>query len=202
MKIRPFVAMLTIAFTLSFAAAGAALTWVPFAAPIDGFTALFPGTPTVAPHPSDATIDGLYRIYEVDVNAAAYTITVFRYKPGTAPAADVATYRNLRDAYAQGSGCKVKSTVARTIAGLPGLESVCVDKKAKLEHLIDVVLSGDELAMIVSAGPTGFTKNSSAVTFRNGFAFAPVVTPSPTATPQPSAMPQASTMPPQPSASP
>ncbi|MDQ2991252.1 MAG: hypothetical protein M3R30_00325 [Candidatus Eremiobacteraeota bacterium] len=179
MKIRPFAAALTVAFSLSLAPAGAALNWVPFAASNDGFTALFPGAPAIAPHPTDATVDGVYRIYEVDVRSSAYTITIFRYKPGTASAGDVATYQRLRDAYAKGSGCKVASTTRRTIAGSPGLESLCLDKKGKIDHLIDIVLSGDQLAMIISAGPTGFTKDPSAIAFRNGFAFAPVVTPSP-----------------------
>ncbi len=196
MNMRLFAPALAVAFAFSAVPAGAALTWVPYAAPDAGFTASFPGTPTVAKHPSDATVDGLYRIYEFDTNSAAYTVTVFRYKPGIAPDATPATFRGLRDSYAQGSGCKVASTANRTVAGSPGLESVCVDKKGGIEHLIDITLSGDELAMIVAAGPLGFAKTPSAIAFRNSFAFAPVVAPSPTP------VPVASAMPPQPTATP
>jgi hypothetical protein len=168
------------------AVAGAKATWTPYSAPIDGFTISFPGAPKVATAKSPATVDGFYRTYAVDLTNSAFLVSVLHYPTASTPPATDATYRTFLDNYASGSACKIRSTRDLTVGGRPALEAVCLDAKAKIDHVVDTFLNGDYLYIVVSAGPKGYAKGTTAATFRDSLSLQPVVTPAP---PQPSASP-------------
>jgi hypothetical protein len=174
------------AFVILAATAGAKATWTPYAAPIDGFTISFPGAPKVASASMTGTVDGTYRTYSTDLTTTAYFVSAMHFLTASAPPATDVTYRKLLDAYAGGSKCTIKTTRDLTIAGRPALEAICLDAKAKTDHVVDALMNGESLYMIVSAGPKGYAQGPTAKTFRDSFSLQPVVTPAP---PQPSASP-------------
>ena len=185
MKFR-HLSVAVVALLVFAAGAGAKAAWTPYSAPVDGFTISFPGAPKVASEKSAATVDGLYRTYSVDLSTSAFLVSVLHYPTASTPPATDATYRAFLNSYAGGSACAIKTTRDLRIAGRPALEAVCLDAKAKIDHIVDAFLNGDYLYIVVSAGPKGYAKGATAARFRDSFSFQPVVTPVP---PQPSASP-------------
>jgi hypothetical protein len=194
MQFRPVPTALALAFATVFALApaGAALTWKPYTSAVDGFRATFPGTPTVTSQATTAGANG-YRTYAVNFSDVVYDVSAFKYIPGTMPVANDANYRTKLTAYAQGSGCTVKSSRDFTLAGRPALEAICITASTHLDTLADFLIANDTFYLIVSLGPTGHAKRLEAQTFRNSFAL--LATPAPSATPSPSPTPVPSSSP-------
>jgi hypothetical protein len=194
MHFRPVPTALALAFAcvLGVAPAGAALTWKPYTSAVDGFRATFPGTPTVTSRATTAGANG-YRTYAVNFSDVVYDISTFKYVPGTMPVANDAAYRTKLVAYAQGSGCTVRSSRDFKLAGQPALEAICVTASTHLDTLADFLIANDTFYLIVSLGPTGHAKRLEAQTFRNSFALlapaAPPGSPPPSASPPPSQTP-------------
>jgi hypothetical protein len=162
------------ALALLIAASGAALAadkWQKVHAPADGFEAMFPGNATFASQDVKGN-GGVQHTWVFNPNdAESYQIGAITYPAGSLPAKpDQAFYAKLTKAYAGGAECKVSDEGSVTIEGHPGYEAVCDNSSGKdTHHLLDILVIGQRLYMIVSAGPGKHPTGAAAQRFANSF---------------------------------
>lgn len=185
LSLLPMIAAATVAGTVA---------WTPFTSIRDGFAISFPGTPAIAAG-SDVPAGTGYRTYRVRRSGTVYSISVRGYAPNGAPEASTKTYATLLRAYASGAHCSLKPSRALVIAGTLALEARCIDRPGKLDHLVDVLISGDRLYLMVAAGPPGSATSPSAARFHESFALVSAATPPPAQTTPSVAAPAASASP-------
>jgi len=139
-----------------------------------GFVASFPGV-TTKPKPTSTPVSGLNPLLQHDYQVSlgddtVYSVVVFEYPEGRAPNPPRPNYyTKVINAYAKGSGTRVRKKGAKTIDERPGYEAMAEDGRGKLNHLVDVVANGDRIYMLVSAGPKGHAKSDGAERFRDSF---------------------------------
>jgi hypothetical protein len=101
-----------------------------------------------------------------------YTVVVFEYPADKAPSPITDDfYVKLVNAYAKGSDSRLRKRGEATIAGHAGFEAISDGDsgKGRINHLVDVVPSGDRIYMLVSAGPKGHATEDDAERFRDSF---------------------------------
>jgi hypothetical protein len=139
-----------------------------------GFVVSFPGV-AEKPKAESTPVSGqnplLQHNYQVNVgHDEVYSVVVFEYPEGRAPNPPRPDYfKKVVDAYAQGSAARVRDRESRTIDGRPGYEAVAEDGRGKRNHLIDLVVNGDRVYMVVSAGSKGHANSEDAKYFRDNF---------------------------------
>jgi hypothetical protein len=139
-----------------------------------GFVASFPGA-TTKPKAVTTPVSGqnplLQHDYQVSVDDdTVYSVVVFEYPEGRAPNPPKPDYfAKVINAYAKGSGTRVRNKGAKTIDERPGYEAMAEDGRGKLNHLVNLVANGDRVYMLVSAGPKGHAKSDGAERFRDSF---------------------------------
>ena len=144
--------------------------WVEFEAPQRGFAASFPSAPKLASEAVAGQNPLIRRSFQsYDADDTIYTVVVLEYPEGKAPQPDEAFYVKLVSAYAKESASKVRKRGAKTIAGKDGYEAITDERKAKLNHQVSIVPSGDRVYMLISAGPRGHVPSNDADRFRNSF---------------------------------
>jgi len=150
------------------------LKWREFHFSERGFVASFPGV-TTKPKPATTPVSGLNPLLQHDYQVnlgddTVYSVVVFEYPEGRAPNPPRPNYyTKVINAYAKGSGTRVRKKGAKTIDERPGYEAMAEDGRGKLNHLVDVVANGDRIYMLVSAGPKGHAKSDGAERFRDSF---------------------------------
>jgi len=150
------------------------LKWREFHFSERGFVTSFPGV-TARPKSATTPVSGqnplLQHDYQVSIgDDTVYSVVVFEYPEGRAPSPPKPDYfTKVVNAYAKGSGTRVRKKGAKTIDARPGYEAMAEDGKGKLNHLVDLVANGDRVYMLVSAGPKGHAKSDGAERFRDSF---------------------------------
>lgn len=161
--------------------------WLEFQAPERGFAVSFPSTPHKASEAvagQNPLIRHSFKAYEGE--DTVYSVVVLEYPPGKAPnPPDEAMYVKMVSVYANKSSSKVRKRRAKSVAGQDGFEAITDERKAKLNHLVNIVPAGDRIYMLVSAGPGGHATSDEAERFRDSFRLTDV-SPSATETPAPS----------------
>jgi hypothetical protein len=146
------------------------LQWTEFQSPERGFAVSFPGSPKTMTTPVGGQNPLLQYAFEVNVGEdTVYSVVVFEYPAGKGPKPDNDAYVKLMNAYAKGSGSRLRKRGKATIAGYQGFEGISDDGKGKLSHLIDIVPSSDRLYMLATAGPRGHATSDDAKRFRDSF---------------------------------
>jgi len=147
-----------------------ALQWVEFEAPERGFAASFPSAPKLASEAVAGQNPLIRRSFQsYDADDTVYTVVVLEYPEGKAPHPNEAFYVKLVSAYAKESSSSVRKRGAKTIAGKDGYEAITDERKAKLNHQISIVPSGNRVYMLISAGPRGHVPSDDADRFRDSF---------------------------------
>ena len=145
--------------------------WSEFQSPERGFAVSFPGTPQ-ATSGAVAGLNPLVR-YSFQANEGddtVYTVVVLDYPAGKAPnSPDPDLYAKMVSAYAKDSQSRVRKKGPATIADREGFEAITDDAKAKVDHLVDIVPTGDRIYMLISAGPKGHAASDDAARFRDSF---------------------------------
>jgi len=143
--------------------------WSEFQSPERGFAVSFPGTPQ-ATSGAVAGLNPLVR-YSFQANEGddtVYTVVVLDYPAGKAPnLPDPDLYAKMVSAYAKDSQSRVRKKGPATIADREGFEAITDDAKAKVDHLVDIVPTGDRIYMLISAGPKGHAASDDAARFRD-----------------------------------
>ena len=104
-----------------------------------------------------------------DGEDTVYTVVVLEYPEGKAPHPDERFYIKMISAYAKESSSRVRKRGAKTIAGKDGYEAITDESRAKLNHQVSIVPSGDRIFMLITAGPRGHVPSDDADRFRNSF---------------------------------
>jgi hypothetical protein len=147
--------------------------WSEFQSPERGFAVEFPGTPKMTSTPIEGQNPLLQYDFQVSVgDDTVYTVVVFEYPAGKAPSPITDDfYVKLVNAYAKGSDSRLRKRGEATIAGHAGFEAISDGDsgKGRINHLVDVVPSGDRIYMLVSAGPKGHATDDDAERFRDSF---------------------------------
>ncbi|MGH6748175.1 MAG: hypothetical protein ACRECI_02490 [Methyloceanibacter sp.] len=147
--------------------------WSEFQSPERGFAVEFPGTPKMTSTPVEGQNPLLQYDFQVSVgDDTVYTVVVFEYPAGKAPSPITDDfYVRLVNAYAKGSDSRLRKRGEATIAGHAGFEAISDGDsgKGRINHLVDVVPSGDRIYMLVSAGPKGHATDDDAERFRDSF---------------------------------
>ena len=147
--------------------------WSEFQSPERGFAVEFPGTPKMTSTPIEGQNPLLQYDFQVSVDDdTVYTVVVFEYSAGKAPSPITDDfYVKLVNAYAKGSDSRLRKRGEATISGHAGFEAISDGDsgKGKINHLVDVVPSGDRIYMLVSAGPKGHATDDDAERFRDSF---------------------------------
>jgi len=147
--------------------------WTEFQSPEHGFAIEFPGAPKTTSTP----VAGQNPLLQYDFQASigddtVYSVVVFEYPAGKAPSPITDDfYVKLVNAYAKGSDSRLRKRGEATIAGHAGFEAISDSDtgKGRLNHLVDIVPSGDRIYMLVSAGPKGHATDDDAEHFRDSF---------------------------------
>lgn len=149
----------------------AEMQWVDFQVPERGFAVSFPSPPQKsieAVAGQNPLIRHSFKSYEGE--DTVYTVVVLEYPAGKAPnPPGEAMYVKMISAYAKESSSKVRKRGAKTIAGQDGFEAITDESKAKLNHRVSIVPSGDRIYMLISAGPRGHIPSEAADRFRDSF---------------------------------
>ena len=138
-----------------------------------GFVASFPGA--IKPRAASTPVSGqnplLQHDYQVSLgDDTVYRVVVLEYPEGRAPSpARPSYYLKVLNAYAKGSGTRVRQKAPRIIDQRPGYEAMAETGRHKLDHLVDIVANGDRIYMLVSAGRKSHAKSKDARRFRDGF---------------------------------
>jgi hypothetical protein len=147
--------------------------WTEFQSPEHGFAVEFPGTPKMTSTPVEGQNPLLQYDFQVSVgDDTIYSVVVFEYPAGKAPSPITNDfYVKLVNAYAKGSDSRVRKRGEATVAGHAGFEAISDGDsgKGRINHLVDVVPSGDRIYMLVSAGPKGHATDDDAEHFRDSF---------------------------------
>jgi hypothetical protein len=147
--------------------------WSEFQSPERGFAVEFPGTPKMTSTPIEGQNPLLQYDFQVSVgDDTVYTVVVFEYPASKAPSPITDDfYVKLVNAYAKGSDSRLRKRGEATIAGHAGFEAISDGDsgKGRINHLVDVVPSGDRIYMLVSAGPKGHATDDDAERFRDSF---------------------------------
>lgn len=169
MRIASLVAsVVAVAATFWLVDAQAQSQWREFRSPQDGFSIEYPGTPKVTSRRIENS-EAVQSDFLLDLGSVAYEVSVIQLPAGAGPKSpDEAYFTRLVNAYAQGSGSKVRSSKMITIAGHAGMEAMS-DDGANLYHLTDITAVGDRIYVIVSAGPKGHQESDDAKRFRDSF---------------------------------
>jgi hypothetical protein len=131
--------------------------WTEFSSPKYGFAALFPKTPAESP------VGPNQRNFLNDLGNTAYFVSVLE------KAAPNQNWQKLVEAYAKGSGGKVKTQRPATLAGRPGVEAITEDEANNISSLVYMIVVGNRLYQVVSAGPKGHETSADAYRFRDSF---------------------------------
>ena len=144
--------------------------WTEFEAPERGFAASFPSAPKMESEAVAGQNPLIRRSFQAyDGNDTVYTVVVLEYPEGKAPHPDDAFYVKMVSAYAKESSSRVRKRGAKTIAGKDGYEAITDESRAKLNHQVSIVPSGDRIFMLITAGPRGHVPSDDADRFRNSF---------------------------------
>jgi hypothetical protein len=147
--------------------------WAEFQSPEHGFAVEFPGTPKLTSTPVEGQNPLLQYDFQVSVgDDTVYSVVVFEYPAGKAPSPITNDfYVKLVNAYAKGSDSRLRKRGEATVAGHAGFEAISDgdNGKGRINHLVDVVPSGDRIYMLVSAGPKGHATDDDAEHFRDSF---------------------------------
>jgi hypothetical protein len=147
--------------------------WTEFKSPEHGFAIEFPGTPKMTSTPVEGQNPLLQYDFQVSIgDDTVYSVVVFEYPAGKVPNPITNDfYVKLVNAYAKGSDSRLRKRGAATVAGHAGFEAISDGNsgKGRINHLVDVVPSGDRIYMLVSAGPKGHATEDDAEHFRDSF---------------------------------
>jgi hypothetical protein len=144
--------------------------WTDFKAPAQGFSISFPVAPQVSEKPVKGETPLIQHDYQADPgDGTAYHAVVFEYPRGEGPIINMDYYDRLVDAYAKGSDSRVLTKGSATISGKHGYQAITLDRAGRVEHLIDIVPSGDRVYLLVSVGDRGHAKSEDAIRFRDSF---------------------------------
>lgn len=162
---RVVAALVALGF-LAWSGAGTAQEqWAEFSSPQYGFAGLFPKTPTEQGSPN-----ANQRSFLTDLGNIAYIVSVVDLPPANAPAnPDAAYFGRLVEAYASGSGSKVRTQRPATLVGHSGVEAITDDTEHNLYWLVNLTLVGNRLYMVISGGPKGHEASPDAYRFRDSF---------------------------------
>jgi hypothetical protein len=131
--------------------------WTEFSFPKFGFAALFSKAPAESPVGRDQ------RNFLNDLGNTAYLVSVLE------KAAANQNWQKLVEAYAKGSGGKVRTQRPATLAGRPGVEAITDDEANNISSLVHMIVVGNRLYQVVSAGPKGHETSVDAYRFRDSF---------------------------------
>jgi hypothetical protein len=145
--------------------------WTEYEAADRGFAVAFPS----APESSSLAVTGLNPLVQYSFRAneggdTAYSVVVLEYPKDKAPKPPHdELYSRMVSAYAKESQSAVRKKGPATIAAHDGFEAITDDGKEKINHLVDIVASGDRIYMLISAGPKGHATSDDAERFRDSF---------------------------------
>ena len=146
--------------------AAAQATWSTYQPPEADFSALFPGAPQATSQAMGSVAGAVQRSYALQSGPEAFNVTVFVYPKGTLPEKlDPDQYADLAKLFADGSGMKVRTTAAATVAGRPGLEAVLDDPETGAVMVFRAVQLGDRLFTIAYGGEKGTETSPQATRF-------------------------------------
>jgi hypothetical protein len=131
--------------------------WTAFSTSKYGFTALFPRAPAESP------VGPNQRNFLNNLGNTAYFVSVLE------KAATNQNWQKLVEAYARGSGGKVRTQRPATLAGHPGVEAITDDEANNISSLVHMIVVGNRLYQVVSAGPKGHETSADAYRFRDSF---------------------------------
>lgn len=144
--------------------------WTEFEAPERGFAASFPTAPKMESEAVAGQNPLIRRSFQAyDGEDTVYTVVVLEYPEGKAPHPDERFYIKMISAYAKESSSRVRKRGAKTIVGKDGYEAITDESRAKLNHQVSIVPSGDRIYMLITAGPRGHVPSDDADRFRNSF---------------------------------
>lgn len=148
------------------------LQWSLFRSVDHGFSAEFPGEPTLTPSGTPGKDKMVQYEFQVAVDGDhAFEVAVLEFGAGyQAPAPTVENYDKLVQGYATGSGSIVRAQHPRSIAGQSGVEAISDDDKNDMHHLIDLLIANGRVYIVVSAGRKGHETSADAGRFRDSFA--------------------------------
>jgi hypothetical protein len=149
---------------------GMAATWTEVWVPDPGFAIDFPAPPSFATRPVDDTSERRQQYWAAHDGGRVFVVTVVDMPPEAVP--EIPTidyYGHMIEHYAAGSRAMLREDYLETVAGFPGAEAVLDDWTDDVHHLLDLVLVGNRLFMVGSAGPKGHETGADALRFRDSF---------------------------------
>ncbi|HWE46805.1 MAG TPA: hypothetical protein VG407_12335 [Caulobacteraceae bacterium] len=140
--------------------------WATYQPPEADFSALFPGAPQVSTQPMGSVAGATLRTYALQSGPEAFNVAIFVYPKGTLPPSlSKEQLDNLAQLFGEGAGKKLRSSVAASVSGRPGIEALLDDPATGEVTIFRAAQMGDRIFTIAYGGEKGTETSPQATRF-------------------------------------